>query len=90
MNCKKGDLAIVVSRTTNAGKIGRCVRRYDGPWAYGVGPGWILEGPVLHEPSGRRKRINAVADEWLRPIRDNDGEDEMLRIAGKPREVETQ
>jgi hypothetical protein len=90
MNCKPGDLAIVVSpRAKNAGKIGRCVSRYDGPWLDGEGPGWVLDGTVLYRHDGTRKRINVIMDKWLRPIRDNDGEDEMLRIAGKPREVET-
>jgi hypothetical protein len=87
MNCKQGDLAIIVEGL-QAGNIVRCVSRYDGPWA-GVpyAPGWIVDRHLINR-CGRFQ--NAVGDCALRPIRDNDGEDEMLRIAGKPREVETQ
>ena len=89
MNCKPGDLAIHIggvlgAKSRNAGKIVRCVR------LIGEVPGWsgnrweIEGGPIF----GALGSIAHHADDaYLRPIRDNPGEDEMLRIAGKPHEV---
>jgi hypothetical protein len=91
MNCRPGDLAIVVGGTHSSDVVGRIVRcvRWQ-PWR-GV-DAWIVE-PRLRED--RVEGHETIVGDWvrdvcLRPIRDNDGEDEMLRIAGKPREVETQ
>ena len=33
---------------------------------------------------------NLVPDDWLKPIRDQDGEDEMLKIVGYPKVKEAQ
>lgn len=74
MNCKQGDLAVVANITwpdvtPYLGRIVRCIYLDD------MG-GWFTE-PELEK--GR-----SIFDGALRPIRDNDGEDEILRIAGKP------
>ena len=77
MNCKPGDLA-VVARATNGdvvpylGRVVTCLRVVHGDC-------WATD-PELE--AGR-----AIYDGALRPIRDQDGEDEMLTLAGKPNEV---
>lgn len=82
MNCKPGDLAVIVRAFTaweHVGKIVRVVRltRIDGDECWKTDPElFTLDG-----------RWIAWTDAHLRPIRDSDGEDEMLRIAGKPQEV---
>ncbi len=45
---------------------------------------WNLDGPVTIDPAGT---VRCVADADLRPLHDGDGEDEMLRIAGKPEQT---
>lgn len=89
MNCKQGDLAIHVGgysgiKSRNAGKIVRCVR-FLGEVPRWQGLRWEIEGGLIYSVGG--KRVNHADDKYLRPIRDNPGEDEMLRIAGKPHEV---
>lgn len=91
MNCKQGDLAIVV-RGPAAGTVVRCVRRFDGPWfevdgrevPYGELLGWELDRPVL-AMDGRKHVFKA--DRALRPVRPDEGEDETLRWAEKPLEI---
>lgn len=85
MNCKQGDLAIIVeSMAGNEGKIVRCVE-FFGTATYRirreVPNNWLIE-PKIPGLGGEMCRM--VDDASLRPIRDQDGEDEMLRIAGKP------
>jgi hypothetical protein len=101
MNCKPGDLAIIVDPecVQNIGKIVLCVRLHssethdlDG-WGFNesCGPRWVVDQPLSGRlGDGTPCPMYTIPDESLRPIRDNDGEDEMLRIAGNPREVETQ
>ena len=78
MNCKQGDLAVIVKVIPGIGaeqyigKIIRCERLFS-PLAW-----WLPDDFGCHL---------AVLDAHLRPIRDNDGEDEMVRIAGKPEQV---
>ena len=91
MNCKQGDLAVIVrSFANNEGKIVRCqrlhsseIRDLDGMYFYNGlgGPHWVIEGDVF---SAEGFRIFTVADACLRPLRDNDGQDEMLRMVGLP------
>lgn len=88
MNCKQGDLAIIVkSRAGNEGKIVTCLRyatkaekREHLFVNKQMGPVWVIdrELPNVYGSS------HLVYDSTLRPIRDQDGEDEMIRIAGKP------
>lgn len=89
LNCKQGDLAIVVKSTAgNEGKIVRCVGLHDSEthdldgWpTYNSGPRWIIDRPL----SGAIGRlIYTCPDRFLRPIRDSDGEDEVLRLVGLP------
>lgn len=94
MNCKQGDLAIIVkSRAGNEGKIVTCLRyatkaekREHLFVNKQMGPVWVIDrnlqnANLLGEINGQS---NLVYDATLRPIRDQDGEDEMIRIAGKP------
>jgi hypothetical protein len=81
MNCKPGDLAVIVRARLAPPLLGRLVKciapRDDDAW-------WVdipLTCPVTGET------WFSVYDRALRPIRDQDGEDEILRIAGKPQEV---
>jgi hypothetical protein len=87
MNCKQGDLAIIVEGT-QAGNIVRCVSRYDGPWAsVPYAPGWVVDRHLVNSRGFLQDRVGDCA---LRPIRGTDADDETLQWAGKPREVETQ
>jgi hypothetical protein len=95
MNCKPGDLAIVVGGhglgndpLKMRGRIVRCIRIL-GPADLGFEydeacPTWEVDIDVKDPIDGVQI---GVEDEFLRPIRDNDGEDEILRIAGKPEKV---
>lgn len=80
MNCKQGDLAIIVrSYAGNEGKIIRCIRLHDsetrdldGGRVVPNGPRWVMD-QVL---PGTRGRMYTIADAQLRPIR-YDAEDEL-------------
>lgn len=83
MNCKPGDLAIVVSGSPaeNVGRVITClrwVRLFDIDF-------WYYEGALVFEG----ERCPLVADDCLRPLRPDEGTDEMLRIAGLPAPRET-
>ena len=91
MNCKQGDLAIMVrSAANNEGKIFWCVRfaplsfwmRKDG--SIRVEAAWLVDPPAR---SFDGFIVEHLADSDLRPIRGGEGADEMLRIVGKPRHI---
>lgn len=98
MNCKPGDLAVVVLPPRYERSVGvpgdfvQIVHFY--PDFDPAKAGWGVVGNVdtrRYLPAERRwckaNGVDAlISDHRLRPIRDNDGEDEMLRIAGKPQE----
>ena len=94
MNCKQGDLAVVVrSRHSNAGRVMTCLciaTTEELVATFGStmtihDPIWRVDVPLLWI-NAFRERIEVLyaADEALRPLRDSEGEDEMLRIAGLP------
>ena len=92
MNCKPGDLAVIVrSIHGNLGKIVRCLR-FLGHQEFDDGifcdDAWLVEGRFdeVCFVSRRRGGDATISDSDLRPIRDQPGEDEMLRIAGKPQD----
>lgn len=84
MRCQPGDLAVIVNgATANVGKLVHVVEQSS---AYG--PGWWLVtllggtaqgqfpgGAIGPAPGG------SIQDNRLRPLRDQDGTDEVLRIA---------
>src|SRR5690349_7505451 len=107
MNCRPGDLAIVIKAATTPEMIGYIVEvirpAVDGE-SLSPGfrvrasrPGWVCKpcggsipvrsvaGP--HKGELRHVPLRAVADSNLRPIRDNDKEDETLSWAGKPQSI---
>lgn len=77
MNCKPGDLAVIVRTRDPAGrkyigKVVTCVRIVEECY-------WDVD-PAL-------PRYVMVNDWCLRPIRDQDGDDETITWAGKPEKV---
>lgn len=92
MNCKPGDLAIIVrSESGNHGCIVECITFYANAKFMGHrdhvncwGVRGALRNPDRSWPAIREGVDGVIPDAWLRPLRDSDGEDEMLRIAGKP------
>ena len=88
MNCKQGDLAIIV-RTAGSGvtlgMVVTCVKLIGAAKFVGytcLFETWLIDPPL---PSIKDGILTCYCpDAWLKPIRDQDGEDEMLRIAGKP------
>ena len=86
MNCKPGDLVIVVGEPDDpnwSGLILRTVRLCE--VVEDSAPHWICEPDrYIHPVTGR---LVAWRDSMLRPIRDSDREDETLTWAGKPQEV---
>ena len=90
MNCKPGDLAVIVmagpKTQHHLGKIVRVVSAHTGRSVKLRDlPHWDYVEPKLKHLDGTE--IDWIHDMCLRPIRNNDGEDEMLRITGKPQEI---
>ena len=91
MRCKVGDIAVMVGGYPRA--IGTLVQ-IEGPDPRAVGFSWLVEflssvwvpqdGAVC--PPGTR---GWCRDSILRPLRDNPGQDEMLRIVGLPQDLVT-
>ena len=90
MNCKEGDIAIC-TLGEHAGKICEVVARGDSYREISSGrmlDGWHVSfpGPVswgqVNQPDSAHE--GWYPDEWLQPIRDNDGEDETLQWAPVP------
>lgn len=94
MNCKQGDLAIVVnSLCGNEGKIVRCLRllpahRWEFPdGSIVIKPSWEID---ISLPSFDGSCTTRVADDRLRPIRDpgDDAVDETLLWKQVPKPTE--
>ncbi|AXF52864.1 MAG: hypothetical protein [Bacteriophage sp.] len=77
LNCKPGDLAIHIN-ACNPENIGAIVHVIEYAGFNNGSHEWWTEGNGPGDIS---------CDEHLRPIRDQDGEDETLTWAGKPEEV---
>jgi hypothetical protein len=79
MNCKPGDLAVIVrGRNIALPCLGRIVRVLSTvPSPYCGSPAWKLETPLQHPVEGT---MAYILDECLRPIRDpgDDARDETL------------
>lgn len=78
MNCQKGDLAYILKPASLYGKIVNCVDLTLNSFNE---PTWIVDEPFIYHGF----KIERVEDEYLRPIRPSNEQDEMLRIAGLPR-----
>ena len=90
MNCKQGDLAVIARSTAgNEGKVLTCLRLATSAQVFAEGftcGDWL---GIVWETDA------SLADSWgngtslypdcrLRPLRDSEGEDEMLRLVGRP------
>ena len=83
MNCKQGDIAIVVGGRA-VGYIVTCIGRFDGPWNdRDYEPGWRIDRPI---PKMNGRHEATIADHYLRPIRDpgDDAVDEVIQRIGTP------
>ena len=78
MNCKPGDLAIVVGYFNDPTVIGRIYRCVELRYAEHRGIHFWTTDPPQPAP------YLGIADKHLRLIRDNDGEDETLQWAPVP------
>ena len=92
-NCKSGDTALIVRpwiidrdigrpvEVIRRGAYGEVVSMRSGGDSRCVGVGdtraWLCDAQGFGFP-------RFIADECLRPLRDSAGEDEMLRLVGKP------
>lgn len=79
LRCKPGDLAVIVTATYDTqhiGKIVQVVQLFDSD-------SWICD-PDLRSKDGH---LLAWVDSMLRPIRDQEGDDETLSWASVPDEV---
>ena len=81
MNCKQGDVAQIIRADANPAHLGAVVVCEWFQWfEHRGGPGWETL-PVLKTDDGT---IIVWNDRDLRPLRDSDGEDEVLRLVGRP------
>lgn len=92
MNCRKGDIAIVVkSYAGNEGKILTCLRlaTEDEVSKLNLNPlrghYWVTD-VLINYTDGSKGHL--CADCNLKPLRDSDGEDEILTKVGKPNQSE--
>lgn len=89
MNCKPGDLAIIVNASDygriHIGKIVQCIR-LERPTFGRPGLGWLTEPGLAASDDGK---CLLWCDEHLRPIRDpgDDAVDEVLQRIGSPNEA---
>lgn len=96
MNCKPGDLAIVIkSGVGNEGRIVKCLRlatdadRVNEGFIGGFGiPLWVVDKPLKCITGGRRHRARLAWDAQLRPIRPGDITDEEVRDLYAPKQPE--
>lgn len=102
MNCKQGDLAVVVYAELTPEMIGALVEvvRFARPEEVVCGirydndlPAWVCRPVSGRIPirllSGKFRIVTerVICDCLLRPIRPDEGEDETFQWAGKPQEV---
>lgn len=83
MNCKPGDLAMVIAGAA-VGYIVTCVERFDGPWLDSdYEPGWRLDRPI---PKMNGRYESFIGDTFLRPIRPQpeDEVDKVIQRIGTP------
>ena len=89
LNCKPGDLAVVVrSYCKNEGRILTCVRlaaadelASRGHFDWMLEPVWVTDSELRCSDGGTTR---FYPDGRLRPLRDSEGEDEVLRMVGRP------
>ena len=99
MNCKQSDIAIVVKGYNNLSKVLTCIRLVPmievqvALACKGLAPKcsegnyWEVDVPIMWSDGVMNESVNYIADSFLRPIRDSDGEDELLVLLGKPNDM---
>jgi hypothetical protein len=98
-NVKPGDIAMVKAPYVEQGRGAIVVvERLAGireelsgcvyVWQSEYGHGWVVRGWVKARSGFRQGPQLVISDQCLRPLRDTDGEDEVLRLAGKPKSAE--
>jgi hypothetical protein len=100
MNCKQGDLAILVRSNRGSrqiGKIVRCVRLASGIVQsitgdlvilnVDCGDWWEVDAPLMLFTKSGFVEANYCPDYCLKPLIDGDGTDEMIAIVGKPKKA---
>lgn len=78
LNCKVGDLAVLVRSKSCPQLIGSVVRCISFEDSFDI-PGWVVEPQI--------DTYWCIADRLLRPIRDQSGDDETLSWCDVPNEV---
>ena len=94
MNCEQGDMAVIVrSSIGNEGRIVVCLSiasidelcRAFGASMSSYAPIWRLDVAVRWRGSvSGCIEVPFMVDKAMRPLRDNEGEDEVLRLVGRP------
>lgn len=96
MRCQAGDTCVVVANCPAEGALCRITRRASFiDRVFHNYPDWeceLMQGASLFTMTGFLNRRDAghvfyANDRDLRPLRDDPGEDEMLRFAGRPAET---
>ena len=82
MECKVGDLAVIVRADNDPECLGRIVRVVALRFAMGE-PAWQVDPPHFWRGHEGQQIEVMWDDRDLRPLRDGDGEDEMLTRAGR-------
>ncbi|KVO11742.1 hypothetical protein [Burkholderia ubonensis] len=86
MNCKQGDLAIIVHQSDAAPNLGRIVEVMEWRGEYGLGkwPCWLVKAPRpmnVFDPLTRlpsQSVLGVIPDAWLRPVSGIPTADEIL------------
>lgn len=91
LNCKPGDLAVIFKGMRNVGRLVECLALTEAPSesSYLGSLGWAvrtLDGEPIRWTFSYFGEF--APDDHLKPIRDNDGEDETLQWLEVPRKVE--
>jgi hypothetical protein len=101
MNCKKGDLAIIVSSSCgNEGKIVQCLELLitgsfpdtKGGWQWhvkGVHPVWRIDRPINFANAFDTVQVMYCSDTRLRPLRGDLNGDDIESTTEKKNELET-
>ena len=84
LRCKIGDLAYITKGTN----VGRLVDILPSPSPHGYG-WWAVQvlGPAVpasYDSTIKNTKTGSIEDHRLRPIRDNNGTDEMLALTDRP------
>ena len=100
MNCKQGDIAIVVGGKYNLGKVVTCIRQVPmievqlALKCAGMGisfipdtPYWEVDNQIVWKNGSESSQVPYIQDSRLRPLRNDSGEDEMVKLLGKPNDM---